>query len=83
MRVVLKGIHKVIRHLANGETKVHFYAWRGGPAIHAKLGTPEFVHAYNEAHKSICEVRTNMRKGFNRGSFGTPWPAIDRPCAKS
>lgn len=60
MRVVLKGIHKVRRRLANGEIKVHFYAWRGGPAIHAKPGTPEFVHAYNEAHA-----------GFRRPAAGT------------
>ena len=50
MRVVLKGIHKVKKRLASGETKIHFYAWRGGPPIYAKPGTPEFVHAYNEAH---------------------------------
>ena len=53
MRVVLKGIDKVKRRLASGETKVHFYAWRGGPAIQAKPGTPEFVRAYNEAHTNI------------------------------
>jgi len=52
VRVVLKGIHRVKKRLASGEIRVHFYAWRGGPAIHAKPGTPEFVHAYNEAHRS-------------------------------
>jgi integrase len=57
VRVVLKGIHKVKKRLANGEIKVHFYAWRGGPAINAKPGTPEFIHAYNEAHSSIRRPR--------------------------
>jgi integrase len=57
VRVVLKGIHKVKKRLASGEIKVHYYAWRGGPAIHAKPGTPEFVHAYNEAHSSIRQPR--------------------------
>lgn len=57
MRVVLKGIHKVKKRLANGEIKVHFYAWRGAPAIHAKPGTPEFLHAYNEAHSSVRKPR--------------------------
>src|SRR5258708_18178567 len=57
VRVVLKGIHRVKRRLGNGETCVHFYAWRGGPPIHAKPGTPEFVHAYNEAHTSIRQPR--------------------------
>jgi integrase len=57
VRVVLKGIHKVKRRLANGEFKVHFYAWRGGPAIHAKPGTPEFLRAYDEAHSSLRQPR--------------------------
>ncbi|WP_291573991.1 site-specific integrase [Bradyrhizobium sp.] len=57
MRVVLKGIHKVKKRLANGDINIHYYAWRGGPAIHAKPGTPEFVHAYNEAHSSIRQPR--------------------------
>lgn len=57
MRVVLKGIHNVKRRLANGAIKNHYYAWRGGPPIHAKPGTPEFVHAYNGAHSSIRQPR--------------------------
>lgn len=57
VRVVLKGIHRVKRKLANGETKVHFYAWRGGPAIQAKPGTPEFVREYHEAHASLRQPR--------------------------
>ena len=57
MRVVLKGIHRVKRKLANGEMKVHFYAWRGGPAIEAKPGTPEFVREYHDAHASLRQPR--------------------------
>jgi integrase len=57
VRVVLKGIHKVKRRLANGETKVHFYAWRGGPAMQAKPGTPEFVREYHDAHTSLRQPR--------------------------
>jgi integrase len=57
VRVVLKGIHRVKRRLANGETRVHFYAWRGGPAIHAKPGTPEFVREYHDAHASLRQPR--------------------------
>lgn len=53
MRVVLKGIHKVKKRLASGDIKIHYYAWRGGPAIHARPGTPGFVHAYNEAHTKL------------------------------
>jgi integrase len=57
VRVVLKGIHRVKRKLANGELKVHFYAWRGGPAIQAKPGTPEFVREYHDAHTSLRQPR--------------------------
>jgi integrase len=57
VRVVLKGIHKVKRRLANGETRLHFYAWRGGPAINAKPGTPEFVREYHEAHAKLRQSR--------------------------
>lgn len=31
--MVIEGIHKVKRKLADGSIKVHYYAWRGGPAM--------------------------------------------------
>src|SRR5215207_1565468 len=45
MRVCLKGVHAV---RAKGRT--YYYAWRGGPRISGKPGTPEFVREYHEAH---------------------------------
>jgi hypothetical protein len=57
VRVVLKGIHKVKRRLANGELRIHHYAWRGGPSINGIPGTPEFVSAYHEAHSGIRQPR--------------------------
>jgi integrase len=57
VRVVLKGIHKVRACLATGEIKTYYYAWRGGPQIKAKLGTPEFVRQYHEAHASLRQPR--------------------------
>ncbi|MFZ1883511.1 MAG: hypothetical protein WAU53_07900 [Rhodoplanes sp.] len=53
MRVVLKGIHKVNKRLATGELKTYYYAWRGGPQIKARPGSPEFVRLYHEAHASL------------------------------
>ena len=53
MRVHLKGIHRVQRRLANGIIRVHYYAWRGGPKINAKPGTPRFIQQYNEAHRAV------------------------------
>ncbi|MET4275633.1 integrase [Bradyrhizobium sp. F1.2.2] len=57
VRVVLKGIHKVKARLAAGEVKTYYYAWRGGPQIKAKPGTPEFIHEFNDAHASIRQPR--------------------------
>jgi integrase len=49
MRVVLKGIHTVRMKLASGEVRDYYYAWRGGPKLQGKPGTPEFMRSYNEA----------------------------------
>jgi integrase len=53
MRVRLKGVHCVHRRLANGEIRVHYYAWRGGPKINAKPGSADFIREYNDAHWAI------------------------------
>jgi integrase len=39
--------------LATGEARVYHYAWRGGPRIDAKPGTPEFIRQYHDAHASL------------------------------
>ena len=57
MRVVLKGIHKVKARLSTGEIKSYYYAWRGGPQIKGKPGTPEFVREYREAHTNVRQSR--------------------------
>ena len=49
MRVKLKGIHWTLANLADGSTKIYWYAWRNGPRLHGKPGTPEFIASYNEA----------------------------------
>jgi hypothetical protein len=49
MRVAVKGLHSTYKHLASGETRVYWYAWRGGPRLKGKLGTPEFMASYNAA----------------------------------
>jgi len=48
MRMRVKDINWSIKKLADGTTKT-YYAWRGGPRIDVKPGTPEFVRLYNEA----------------------------------
>lgn len=46
MKVRLVGVNKVVKTLANGEKRVYFYAWRGGPRIKAKPGTKAFAIEY-------------------------------------
>lgn len=52
MRVRLKGINSVTKRLADGRTVTYWYAWKGGPPLRGKPGTPEFIDSYNEAAAS-------------------------------
>ena len=48
-----KGVHRVRRRLANGESRWHFYAWRGGPKFweddNRKPNGAAFFQAFAEA----------------------------------
>ena len=49
MRLDLKGLHSTYATLADGTRVVYWYAWRGGPRLHGKPGSPEFMASYNAA----------------------------------
>lgn len=49
MRVRLKGLNRTTKRLADGRVEIYYYAWRGGPRLPGKPGSPEFVSAYNAA----------------------------------
>ena len=49
MRVRLRGINRITKRLADGTLRTYCYAWKGGPPLRGKPGTPEFVASYNEA----------------------------------
>ena len=49
MRVRLKGINSKRKRLADGSLKIYFYAWKAGPPLRGKAGSPEFVASYNAA----------------------------------
>jgi integrase len=49
MRIRLKGINNVTKRLADGTLRTYWYAWKGGPPLRGRPGTPEFVASYNEA----------------------------------
>lgn len=49
MRVPLKGINRVRKKLKNGQVRVYYYAWKGGPRLPSNPGSPEFMSAYYQA----------------------------------
>jgi integrase len=49
MRVRLKGINRVSKRLADGSHVTYYYAWKGGPRLSGKPGSPEFHASYNRA----------------------------------
>lgn len=64
--VELKGLH-----IVRSGGKVYAYAWRGGPRIRARLGTPEFVAEFNAAvaDRNIPdETRFRAQVAFYKGS---------------
>jgi integrase len=52
MRVRLRGINRITKRIASGRTQTYYYAWKGGPRLHGKPGSPEFMASYNEAIKA-------------------------------
>ena len=52
MYVRLKGVHAVKAKLADGRPTTYYYAWRGGPRLHAEPGTPEFIAEFAAAAAS-------------------------------
>lgn len=53
VKAKLAGLHKV---RAKGRT--YYYAWRGGPRIHAEFDTPEFLVEFTDAHKAAPRRRS-------------------------
>jgi integrase len=60
MRVKLKGLHTSYKKLADGTTRVYYYAWKGGPAISAVPGSPEFVQMFGEATASRVKSQQTL-----------------------
>lgn len=69
MRVRLKGLNSKTKTLADGTKRTYWYAWKGGPRIEGKPGTPEFMAAYNEAvadrqRKPAAGVLLSVMQGY-------------------
>lgn len=56
MHVRLKGVNRVSKKLADGSRVTYYYAWKGGPRLPGKPGSPEFVAAYNQAIATRVEA---------------------------
>jgi integrase len=60
-RIRLKGLNSCRTILADGRGVTYYYAWKGGPRLPGKPGTPEFMAAYNEAvHAKIPPRLTTL-----------------------
>lgn len=64
--VKLEGVHYSTKKVraADGKIKVYtyYFAWRGGPKLKGKPGSPEFIESYHDAHKT---KRTLPRENIN------------------
>jgi hypothetical protein len=49
MRINAKGLHWTVAKLADGTTKIYWYAWRGGPRLAGEPGEAVFLAGYNAA----------------------------------
>lgn len=78
VRVVLKGIAKVNKTLADGSKRVYLYAWRGGPLLKDADGNPlqpgdkRLAKAYADAHvadkKKVTETLQTLIGEFRATS---------------
>lgn len=63
MRVRLKGLNRVCKKMADGSSITYYYAWKGGPRLEGKLGSPDFMASYN---RECGERRGSHRKDILR-----------------
>jgi integrase len=59
-RVRLKGLNSKLKHLASGQTKRYWYAWKGGPPLPGQPGDADFMAAYHKAHAARREVKPGV-----------------------
>lgn len=62
--VRLKGLNSKTKVLADGSRVTYWWAWKGGPRLPGKPGSPEFMAAYNAAVASQKTVSTETLAGL-------------------
>ncbi len=61
MRAHLKGINSVRKVRADGASVTYHYAWKCGPRLEGKPGSPEFLASYNAAHEEVRAKKDDKR----------------------
>jgi integrase len=67
MRVKLKGLNRVRKKLANGQVEIYYYAWKGGPRVEGRFGTPEFHASYSRAVAARAAARDDILRALLDG----------------
>lgn len=87
MEIVLKGIHKVKKRMADGSTRTYYYAWRGGPRLKAEPHSKAFMAEYlTHVKADMYEENTQYLEGLISYLTGTkerPNPDWEKLAAKT
>jgi len=74
VRIKLKGLNRVVARLADGSSAEYYYAWKGGPRLPGRAGSPEFIAAYNEAvSKKALPAAGTLQSILNGFQASTDW----------
>jgi hypothetical protein len=73
VRVRLKGINSRRKKLADGSFKTYYWAWKGGPPLRGKAGSPEFIASYNETvAEKIVPPRGKLLSEARKFAYASP-----------
>lgn len=64
--VRLKGLNRATKRLSSGKVETYWYAWRGGPRLVGRPGSPEFLASCQKA----LQGRTTPQEGTLRALVG-------------
>lgn len=73
----LKGLAKATKKLANGEKRIYWYAWRGGPQLKGQPGSPEFMQSHADAlakRKAEVSAGDDLRALIREFENSTDYP---------
>lgn len=62
--VRVRGLNRVRKKTADGREVIYWYAWKGGPRLEGKPGSPEFLASYNAAVAARRTPRNDTLTGL-------------------